>query len=110
MNIFKKLIVTVSNITEKKRIKNVIKSIEFVLNYVASDKNVSYCDSDKKQNSYDSEFSDSDSKQDFFDSEFSDSDNIKDFFDSDSNTNRRGLEILTANQMLSRLPITLAQL
>ena len=99
-----------SNITEKKRIKNVIKSIEFVLNYVASDKIVSYCDSDKKQNSYDSEFSDSDSKQDFFDSKFSDSDNIKDFFDSDSNTNRRGLEILTANQMLSRLPITLAQL
>ena len=110
MNIFKKLIVTVSNITEKKRIKNVINSIEFVLNYVAFDKNVSYCDSDKKQNSDDSEFSDSDSKQDFFDSEFSDSDNIKDFFDSDSNTNRRGLEILTANQMLSRLPITLAQL
>ena len=99
-----------SNITEKKRIKNVIKSIEFVLNYAASDKNVSYCDSDNKQNSYDSEFSDSDSKQDFFDSEFSDSDNIKDFFDSDSNTNRRGLEILTANQMLSRLPITLGQL
>ena len=62
LKIFKKLIDTVSNITEKKRINNVIKSIEFVLNYVASDKNVSYSDSDSKQIFSDSEFSDSDSK------------------------------------------------
>ena len=79
LNIFKKLINTVSDITEKKRINNVIKSVEFVLDYVALDKNVSY--------------SDSDSKQDFSDSEFSD-------------TKESGLKILTPNQMLSRLPIT----
>ena len=96
LKILKKLINTVSNITEKKRINNVIKSIEFVLNDVASDKNVSY--------------SDGDSKQDFSDSEFSDSNNKQDFFDSDSNTKGSGLKILTPNQMLSRLPITLAQL
>ena len=58
LNIFKKLINTVSDITEKKRINNVIDSIKFVLNYVAFDKNTSYSDSDSKQNSYDSEFSD----------------------------------------------------
>ena len=96
LKILKKLINTVSNITEKKRINNEIKSIEFVLNDVASDKNVSY--------------SDGDSKQDFSDSEFSDSNNKQDFFDSDSNTKGSGLKILTPNQMLSRLPITLAQL
>ena len=71
------------DITEKKRINNVITSIEFVLDYVAFDKNVSS--------------SDSDNKQDFFDSEF-------------SNKKGSGLKILTPNQMLSRLPITLAQL
>ena len=98
LKILKKLINTVSNITEKKRINNVIKSIEFVLNDVASDKNVSYSDSD------------SDSKQDSSDSEFSDSNNKQYFFDSDSNTKGSGLKILTPNQMLSRLPITLAQL
>ena len=66
LKIFKKLIDTMSNITEKKRINNVMNSIEFVLNDVASDKNVSY--SDSKQDFSDSEFSnsDSDSKQDFF--------------------------------------------
>ena len=66
LKIFKKLIDTMSNITEKKRINNVMNSIEFVLNDVASDKNVSY--SDSKQDFSDSEFSnsDSDSKKDFF--------------------------------------------
>ena len=58
-----------------------IKGIEFVLDYNAFNRNVSY----------------SDSKQDFPNSEFSD-------------TKGSGLEILTTNQMLSRLPITLAQL
>ena len=86
LNIFKKLINTVSDITEKKRTNNVIDSIKFVLNYVAFDKNTSYSDSDSKQNSYDS-----------YDSEFSD-------------TEISGLKIITLNQMLSRLPITLAQL
>ena len=38
-------------------------------------------------------------------------DSEPDFFDSDfSDTKRSGLKILTPNQMLSRLPITLAQL
>ena len=83
MTLSKKLINTVSDITEKKRINNVIKSIEFILNYFAFDKNVSY--------------SDSDSKQDFSDSEFSE-------------TKGSGLKMLTPNQMLNRLPITLAQL
>ena len=83
LNIFKKLINTVSDITEKKRTNNVIDSIKFVLNYVAFDKKTSHSDSDSKQNSYDSEFND---------------------------TEGSGLEILTPNQMLSRLPITLAQL
>ena len=43
-------------------------------------KNVSYSDSDNKQDFFDSEFSDSDNKQDFFDSEFSDSDKKQVFF------------------------------
>ena len=72
-----------SDITEKKRINNVIKSIEFVLDNVAFNKNVSYSDIDSKQDPSDSEFSD---------------------------TEESGLKILTPNQMLSRLPITLAQL
>ena len=71
------------DITEKKRINNVIKSIEFVLDNVAFSKNVSYSDIDSKQDPSDSEFSD---------------------------TEESGLKILTPNQMLSRLPITLAQL
>ena len=71
------------DITEKKRINNVIKSIEFVLDNVAFNKNVSYSDIDSKQDPSDSEFSD---------------------------TEESGLKILTPNQMLSRLPITLAQL
>ena len=71
------------DITEKKRINNVITSIEFVLDYVTFDKNVSA--------------SDSDNKQDFSDSEFSDK-------------KESGLKILTPNQMLSRSPITLAHL
>ena len=83
INELKKLINTVSDITEKKIINNVIKGIEFVLDYVASNINFSY--------------SDSDSKQDFSDSEF-------------SNTIGSGLEILTPNQMFSRLPISLTQL
>ena len=81
LKILKKLINTVSNITEKKRINNVIKSIEFVLDNVAFSKNVSYSDIDSKQDPSDSEFSD---------------------------TEESGLKILTPNQMLSRLPITLA--
>ena len=60
LNIFKKLINTVSDITEKKRMNNVKKSIKFILNHVAVNKNASYSESD------------SDSKQDFSDSEFSD--------------------------------------
>ena len=60
-----------------------IDSIKFVLDYVAFDKNTSY--------------NDSDSKQDYFDSEFSE-------------TEGSGLKVLTPNQILSRLPITLAQL
>ena len=85
LNIFKKLINAVSDITEKKRMNNVKKSIKFILNHVAVNKNASYSESD------------SDSKQDFSDSEFSD-------------TEGSGLKILTPNQMLSKLPITLAQL
>ena len=77
------LINTVSDIIEQKGINNVIKSIKFVLVYVALNKNDNY--------------SDSDSKQEFSDSEFSD-------------TEGSGLKILTPNRMLSRLPITLAQL
>ena len=83
--LLKKLINTVSDITEKKRINNIIKSVKFVLDYVSFDKNISYSDSD------------SNSKQDFSESEFSD-------------TKGSGLKILTPNQMLSRLRITLAQL
>ena len=81
--LLKKLINTASDITEKKRIKSVIKGTEFVLDYVAFNRNVSY--------------SDSDSKQDFSDSEFSD-------------TKGSGLKILTPDQILSRLTISLAQL
>ena len=77
------LINTVSDIIEQKGINNVIKSIKFVLVYVALNKNDNY--------------SDSDSKQEFSDSEFSD-------------TEGSGLKILTPNRMLSRLPITLARL
>ena len=83
LSTLKKLVKIVSNETEKKRINNVIKSVDFALDQVEFDKNISY--------------SDSDSKQDFSDSEFSD-------------TKESGLKILTPNQMLSRLPITLAQL
>ena len=61
---------------------NVIKDVKFVSDYIVSNENVSY----------------SDSEQDFFDSEFSDTKEGK------------GLQILTPDQMLSRLPITLAQL
>ena len=79
LSTLKKLIKIVSNETEKKRINNLIKSADFPLDQVEFDKNVSY--------------SDSDSKQDFSDSEFSD---IK----------GSGLKILNPNQTLSRLPIT----
>ena len=96
LNTLKKLVKIVSNKTEKEKINNVIKSVEFILDQIAFDKNVNYSDSDNKQNSYDSKFSDGDKKQYFF--------------GSDSNTERSGLKILTPNQMLSRLPITLAQL
>ena len=74
----RKLVKIVSNITEKKRINNVIKGAEFTLDYVAS-------------------LGDSDSKSDSSDFDFSDA-------------KGSGLKILTPNQMLSRLPITLAQL
>ena len=79
LSTLKKLVKIVSNETEKKRINNVIKSVDFALDQVEFDKNISY--------------SDSDSKQDFSNSEFSD-------------TKESGLKILTPNQMLSRLPIT----
>ena len=79
LSTLKKLVKIVSNETEKKRINNVIKSVDFALDQVEFDKNISY--------------SDRDSKQDFSDSEFSD-------------TKESGLKILTPNQMLSRLPIT----
>ena len=79
LTLLKKLINTVSDITEKKRIYNLIKGIEFILDYIASNRDVS----------------DSDSKQDFSDSEFSD-------------TKGSGLKILTPNHMVSRLSITLA--
>ena len=82
LNIFKKLIEAVSDITERKRINNVITSVKFVLDKVAFDKNVSYSDKDSKQESSDSEFSDIGG----------------------------GFKILTPNQMRTRLPITLAQL
>ena len=59
-----------------------LKAVKFVLDYIVSNENVSY----------------SDSEQDFFNSEFSDTKEGK------------GLQILTPDQMLSRLPITLAQL
>ena len=79
LNLLKKLINTVSNITEKRRINNVIKSVEFVLNHFASNNNVSYGDSEQ---------------------------DISDFDSSEGS----GLKILTPNQMLSKVPITLAQL
>ena len=85
LTLLKKLIDTVSDITEKERINNVINSIEFFLDYVVFHKNVSY------------NYNDSDSKQDFSDPESSD-------------TKGSRLKILMPNQILSRLPITLAQL
>ena len=84
------------NKTEKERTNNVIKSVEFILDQIAFDKNVNYSDIDNKQNCYNSKFNDSDNKIYFF--------------DSDSNTEGSGLKILTSNQILSRLPITFAQL
>ena len=83
LNILEELIEAVSDITERKRINNVIKSVKFVLDKFAFDKNVSYSHSDSKQECSDSEFSD---------------------------TEGGGLKLFTPNQMLSRLPITLAQL
>ena len=97
LNTLKNLVKIVSNKTEKERINNVIKSVDFFLDQIAFDKNVSYSDSDNKQDSLDFKFSDSDNKQDYFHSESSD-------------TKGEGLKILTPNQMLSRLQITLAQL
>ena len=93
----KNLVKIVSNKTEKERINNVIKSVDFFLDQIAFDKNVSYSDSDNKQDSLDFKFSDSDNKQDYFHSESND-------------TKGEGLKILTPKQMLSRLQITLAQL
>ena len=83
LNIFKKLNITVSDVTERKGTNNVIDSIRFVLDYFALDKNVNYSDSDSEQDSFDSELSDA---------------------------RGEGLKILTPNQMLSRLPIVFAQL
>ena len=76
----KKLVKIVPNITEKKRIDNVIKGVEFTLDYAAS---LGYIYSDSKLDSPDSDF---------------------------SNPKGSALKILTPNQMLSRLPISLAQL
>ena len=75
-----KLLKIVSNETEKKRIDNVIKGVEFTLDYAAS---LGYIYSDSKLDSPDSDF---------------------------SNPKGSALKILTPNQMLSRLPISLAQL
>ena len=71
-----KLLKIVSNETEKKRINNVIKSVEFSLDQVPSL---------------------GDSEPDFSDFDFGD-------------TKQSRLKILTPNKMLSRLPISLAQL
>ena len=73
---------TLPDITEKKRINNAINGVEFVLD-VVSNENVSYSDSDSEQDSFDSDFRDKKGK---------------------------GLQILTPDEMLNRLPITLAQL
>ena len=72
-NIFQKLVKTVSNPVEKKRIVNIIETVDNVLDYFSS--------------------TDQSSQSGF-------SNDIK----------GRSLKILTPNQMLSRLPITLAQL
>ena len=71
MNTLKKLLKIVSNKTEKERINNVIKSVEFVLDQITFDKNVSYSNSDNEQDSFDFKFSGSDNKQDSSDSESS---------------------------------------
>ena len=76
----KKLVKIVPNITEKKRIDNVIKGVEFTLDYAAS---LGYINSNSKLDSPDSDFSDAKGS---------------------------ALKILAPNQMLSRLPISLAQL
>ena len=70
LNILEKLIDTVSDITEKKRINNVITSIKFVLDYVALNKYNSYSDIDSDSDSYsgNDSYSDNDSKQKFSDS------------------------------------------
>ena len=68
-----------SNIAEKERINNVIKGIEFVLNYVAHYRDVT------------------DSDPDFSSFNF-------------SHSKGSVLKILTPNQMLSRLPISLDRL
>ena len=60
LKILKKLIEAVSDITERKRINNVIKGVQFVLDQTEFDKNISYSDTDNKQDFSDSEFSDSD--------------------------------------------------
>ena len=67
LNILEKLIDTVSDITEKKRINNVITSIKFVLDYVALNKYNSYSDIDSDSDSYSGSdsYSDNDSKQNF---------------------------------------------
>ena len=71
LNTLKNLVKIVSNKTEKERINNVIKSVEFVLDQIAFDKNVSYSNSDNEQDSFDFKFSGSDNKQDSSDSESS---------------------------------------
>ena len=76
LSTLKKLVKMVSDATEKKRINNAIKGVEFVLDCVAS-----LGDSDTDFSSFDF-----------------------------SNTKGKGLIILKPNQMLSRLPISLAQL
>ena len=73
IDILKKSIGIVSNPVEKKRIKNLIKTVDTVLNYFLN-----------MQESTESDFS--------------------------SDIEGKGLEILTPNQMLSRLSISLAQL
>ena len=81
MNVLKKLVKTVADNVEKERINNVIKAVKIVFDHFLNQDRV-------RESDY------FDDKTDF------------DF----SCTEREGLKILTPNQMLNRLPISLAQL
>ena len=81
MNALKKLVKTVADNVEKQRINNVIKAVKIVLDHFLNQDRV-------RESDY------FDDKTDF------------DFSCSEG----EGLKILTPNQMLNRLPISLAQL